>query len=86
MSTVLCDEQVSRVRSLMIAGQFADESSVVDAALDLLERRQKFRAMVQEGIDDLERGNVVDHETAFREVRRRIAEIAAGQQPVEATP
>jgi Arc/MetJ-type ribon-helix-helix transcriptional regulator len=77
MSTVLCDEQVSRVRSLMTAGQFADESSVVDAALDLLERRQKFRAMVQEGIDAIERGDVVELDEAMRIVRSRIAEVAA---------
>ncbi|HUQ71102.1 MAG TPA: hypothetical protein VM165_16365 [Planctomycetaceae bacterium] len=79
MPLVLPDADADRVRRLMSTGEFADEAAVLAAALDLLERRQRFRALVQEGIDAVNRGDVVDHETVFREARQRIAEIAAEQ-------
>jgi predicted transcriptional regulator len=79
MPFALPDAVANRVRALMSSGEFADETAVVSAALDLLERRQRFRAMVQAGIDAADRGDVVDHETVFREARQRIAEIAAEQ-------
>ena len=74
MTMALPEEQVVRVRSMMQAGHFTDEASVVVAALDLLERKQRLLAMVQEGIDAADRGEVLDHESVFGEVRKRIAE------------
>ncbi|MDZ4687205.1 MAG: hypothetical protein SH850_19175 [Planctomycetaceae bacterium] len=75
MPLALPDAQLDRVRSLMSSGEFADESAVVSAALELLERRQRFRALVQEGIDAADRGDVVDHETVFGELREYLATL-----------
>jgi predicted transcriptional regulator len=58
---------------------FTDEIAVVDAAVDLLERRQQLRALLQEGIDAADQGELVEMDEALRVARARIAEIAAHQ-------
>lgn len=69
MAVALSEAQTERVRTLMHAGKFADETSVVAAALDLLERKQRLLAMVQEGVDAVDRGEVVEMDVAIREMR-----------------
>ena len=76
MPATLPDQQLARVRSLMQSGQFADEAAVVDAALDLLERRQYLRSLIQEGIDAADRGELIEMDEALRIARARIAETA----------
>lgn len=85
MAVELLESQSERVRHLMQVGGFADEAAVVTAALELLERKQRLHALIQEGVDDLEQGRVLDHETVFAEVRRRIEEIATEQHAGAAT-
>lgn len=75
MTITLPELEIGRVRSLMEAGGFADEAAVVSAALDLLERRQQFLALVQEGIDAADRGDVLDHETVFGELQEYLATL-----------
>ena len=77
MSISIDPSQAERIQQLMKAGGFTDEAAVVTAGLELLERKQRLHALVQEGLDDFNAGRVLDHETVFGEVRRRIAEIAA---------
>jgi len=79
MSATLPDQQLARVRSLMQSEGYTDENAVVDAALDLLERRQQLRALLQEGIDTADRGELVEMDEVLHVARARIAEIAAHQ-------
>lgn len=76
MPATLPDQQLARVRSLVQSGQFADEVAVVDAALDLLERRQHLRSLIQEGIDAADRGELIEMDDALRIARARVAEMA----------
>lgn len=80
MPTVLRDDQQARIDELVRLGSYSDEAAVLDDALTLVERKARLLAMVQEGIDDLNQGRVLDHETVFREVRQHLAEIAASQK------
>lgn len=79
MATTLRDDQQARIDELVRQGAYADPEAALDDALTLAERKAKFRALVQEGIDDLNEGRVYDHETVFVDVRRCIAEIAASR-------
>jgi Arc/MetJ-type ribon-helix-helix transcriptional regulator len=75
MPVTLPESQMDRVRSLMSSGEFADETAVVAAALDLLERRQRFQAMVQEGIDSTNRGELIPADEVFGELRAYLATL-----------
>jgi Arc/MetJ-type ribon-helix-helix transcriptional regulator len=75
MPLALPDAQLDRVRSLMTSGGFADEAAVMSAALELLERRQRFWTMVQEGIDAADRGEVVSGDEVFGELRSYLATL-----------
>lgn len=77
MPTVLREDQQARVDELVRQGAYADPAAVLDDALLLAEHKAKFRALVQEGIDDLNQGRVVDCKTAFDEARRAIAEAVS---------
>lgn len=55
--------------------------SFTDFAIEAIERavaaESEFMAFIQEGIDDLEAGRVVDHATAMAELDQRIAKHEA---------
>lgn len=67
------------VKAKVASGAYASESDVVVAALRLLEtdaeRQRKFaelKALIQEGIDDVERGNTYDGEEVFEEILKEL--------------
>jgi predicted transcriptional regulator len=44
---------------------------VVVEALDLLRRESELRALIQEGMDACDRGEVIDGEVVFEHIRQR---------------
>jgi len=86
MSTVIRQDQQVRIEQLVRQGAYPDEAAVIDDALSLAERQARFMALVQEGIDDLNAGRVIDCKTAFGDARRAIAEIAMEKAAGQATP
>ncbi|HUE71699.1 MAG TPA: type II toxin-antitoxin system ParD family antitoxin [Pirellulaceae bacterium] len=69
------------VKAKVASGAYASESDVVVAALRLLEsdaeRQRKFaelKALIQEGIDSAERGELYDGEEVFDEILRELDE------------
>lgn len=75
MAVQLLDSQAELVRQLMTAGGYADEAAVVSAALKMLQRRQELHAMIQEGIDAVERGEVIPADEVFRDLRAHLASL-----------
>ncbi|MDB5526864.1 MAG: type toxin-antitoxin system ParD family antitoxin [Rhizobium sp.] len=60
ISVPLSDEKREFIAERIASGDYADEAEVLDAALALLEKRQKIeilRALIAEGDDDFERGD-----------------------------
>jgi predicted transcriptional regulator len=86
MPTILREDQQARIDELVRQGAYADPAAALDDALALAERKARFQALVQEGIDDLNAGRVYDHETVMRDVRQKIAEIAAQRGSPAASP
>lgn len=82
MSIESNSSQSDRIQKLMKAGNFADEAAVVTAALDLLERKQRLHALIQEGLDDIKAGRFVEMDEAMRSIRARLTELR-DQQAVE---
>ncbi len=79
MTIAFTERNLGRVRSLVESGQFRDDEAVLDAALELLERRERLRTQVQEGVMAADRGELIDHQTVFAVVRERIAAVEAAR-------
>jgi antitoxin ParD1/3/4 len=76
MSITLNTEQETIVADLIATGSFRTADEVIQVALTLLERERhsyqawvaQTRALVQEGIDSLDRGEGVDGETVVNDL------------------
>ena len=68
------------VKGLVSQGRFDSEESAVVEGVRLLMTREKLRAEIQTGVDQLDNGQWADEETVFREVNAEIDEIESSQQ------
>jgi len=75
MQTPISPDLAAQVNAFVQSGRYSDENAVLAEALQFLARRDELRAMVDEGLRDIEQGNVLDGEVVFRELRKRAAEI-----------
>lgn len=77
-------EQAAFLAGCVKSGRYQSTSEVVREAVRLLEHRlerreaelARVRAMIQEGADELGRGEVVDGDTFFREWDEELEELA----------
>ena len=80
--------QAKFLADCVASGRYQSMSEVVREGLRLLEDRQerrqaeleRARALIQEGADQLDRGEVIDGETFFREWDEELNALEAGQR------
>jgi antitoxin ParD1/3/4 len=75
MSIAIPPEITAKVQAFVASGAYANENEVLDQALDLLERRDQLRAIIQVGLDELDRGESLDGDEVFRELEAQAQEI-----------
>ena len=68
------------VKDLVSRGRFDSEQSAVVEGMRLLMAREKLRAEIQMGIDQLDNGQWSDEESVFAEVDAEIENIESAQQ------
>ena len=68
------------VKDLVSQGRFDSEQSAVVEGMRLLMAREKLRAEIQAGVDQLDTGQWSDEETVFAEVHAEIDDIESAQQ------
>ena len=68
------------VKGLVSQGRFDSEESAVVEGVRLLMTREKLRAEIQTGVEQLDNGQWSDEETVFREVDAEIDEIESSQR------
>jgi len=81
-------QQAEFLAACVASGRYQSTSEVVREGLRLLEDRQRrrqaelerARALIQEGADQLDRGEVVDGETFFREWDEELDALEAAQR------
>jgi len=65
-------EQLQRLSQIASHAGTDTGHLVKDAALRLVEEDAKFRAAVQEGIEQADRGELIDHEEVIARIERRL--------------
>jgi len=75
MQIELSPEASQFVESLVAEGEYASASDAVTAGVRLLMARQRLRADVQKGIEELDAGPGIDGELVFDELRQRLNKI-----------
>ena len=68
------------VKGLVAQGKYQNEEAAVVDGIRLLMGREKLRAEIQVGINQLDRGESCDEETVFAEVEAVIDEVEASPQ------
>lgn len=68
------------VKGLVAQGKYQNEEAVVVDGIRLLMGREKLRAEIQVGINQLDRGESCDEETVFAEVNALIDDVEASGQ------
>jgi Arc/MetJ-type ribon-helix-helix transcriptional regulator len=75
MSNLITPEIVQLVQGIYAGGAYASEADVLSAALQLLQQRDRLRSELKRGSDDLDRGERLDAEEVFDDLRRRAVEL-----------
>jgi antitoxin ParD1/3/4 len=75
MAIEITPELEHLVHGIFAGGQFASETDVLATALQLLQQREQLRFDLQQGIDELDRGERLDVEHVFAKLRQRAKEL-----------
>ena len=62
-------EQQAIVERLVAAGRFSSAQEAISEGIRLLASNEKLRQEIQTGIEQADRGEVVDHDTVFAQLR-----------------
>jgi len=75
MAIQITPEVESLVHGIYAGGQYASETDVVAAALRLLQQREQLRSDLQRGCDELDRGERLEADEVFCQLRQRATEL-----------
>ena len=73
MNINLPPDQLAFIENLVESGRFASADDVVGESVRLLGAREQLRQQIQAGVEQADRGELVDHETVFASLRQRAA-------------
>ena len=65
------------VADMLASGNYGSEAAVMREALRLLKQRDELKRDVQEGIEELDRGEGIDGDKVFKELRDKAAKLGA---------
>jgi antitoxin ParD1/3/4 len=83
MSTELTPENEQFVCEAVQAGSYTSREAVLDEALTLLRQREELRRKINAGVEQIERGELLDGNEAFDKLESRAREIVAGASKTE---
>ena len=75
MNINLPPDQQAFIENLVQSGRFASADEAIRECVRLLVSREQLREQVAIGIEQADRGDVMDHDTIFAELRARAADI-----------
>jgi hypothetical protein len=75
MAIEITPELESLVHGIFAGGGFASETELLSTALHLLKQREQLRADLKQGCDELDRGERLEAEQVFAELRQCAADL-----------
>jgi antitoxin ParD1/3/4 len=75
MNIELQADAVQFVEGLVASGQYKSANEAVAEGVRLLMSRQRLRADIQKGVDELDAGQGIDGESVFAELRERAKKL-----------
>jgi antitoxin ParD1/3/4 len=70
-------EQQAFIESLVETGRFSSVNEAISEAIRLLASQERLKQEIQVGIQQADRGDVVDHDTVFSQLRAMATELEA---------
>jgi len=77
MGTEISAKNERYLQQLVERGIYRDRGEAVDEAVELLKRRDQLRGDVHSGIEQADRGELLDAEDVFRRLEERARQIEA---------
>jgi antitoxin ParD1/3/4 len=74
MNIELPADAIQFIEGLVASGQYKSADEAVADGVQLLKSRQRLRADIQQGIDELDAGQGIDGEQVFAELRARASQ------------
>lgn len=68
-------DQQTFIEDLVQSGRFASADEAISECVRLLVTREQLRQRIEIGIEQADRGELIDHDTVFANLRSRAAEI-----------
>jgi len=81
MNIELPPDQQAFLADLVAAGRFSSVGEAVREGVGLLISREDLKRQIQVGIDQADRGEVIDHDTVFRRLRTLAGAADESAQP-----
>jgi antitoxin ParD1/3/4 len=75
MEISLPPEQQSFIEDLVQAGRFSSTDEAISECVRRLMTEEQLKKLVDVGIEQADRGNVMDHDTVFANLKTRAAEL-----------
>jgi predicted transcriptional regulator len=75
MSNELSSDNESYLHHVVARGLYRDRAEAIDQAVSLLKRRDELRSDVLAGIEQADRGELLDGEQVFERLRERAEQI-----------
>lgn len=75
MSTDLSPTTEQFIEDAIARGTFANRGELLEEAVELLKRREHLRKLIQEGIDELDRGEGIPAEEVFARLEAKADEM-----------
>ena len=80
MSVEFSPDIEAMCNTLVETGRYGDQNQVLGEALRLLQRRDELDQKIQEGADELDRGEGIDANVVFDRMKKKAAELTDGHQ------
>lgn len=77
MNLELPAEQQAYIESLVEAGRFSSVDEAISEGVRLLLSQERLKQEIQVGIEQADRGDVVDHDTVFAQLRTMATDLEA---------
>jgi antitoxin ParD1/3/4 len=80
MNVQIPQEQQAIVEALVAAGRFASIDEAISEGIRLLASTEELRQQIQIGIEQADRGDVIDHDTVFAHLKALATTAPSGKE------